>query len=94
MRFFSSFGNPSDINLNGDIYIFNYIFLGNFIDFGFESLEIILLIALKVQFPKNLFLIRGNHKDININKYNGLSDECKEKLNDNINDINLFYFIK
>jgi len=87
MRFFSSFGNPSDIILNGDIYIFNYIFLGNFIDLGFESLEIIfLLIALKVKFPKNIFLIRGNHEDINLNKYNGLIDECKEKLNDNIND--------
>ena len=87
MRFFSSFGNPSETNQMGDIYIMNYIFLGNCIDLGFESLEVIfLLIALKVKYPNNIYLIRGNHEDININSFNGLSDECKEKLNDNINN--------
>jgi protein phosphatase len=85
MRFFSSFGNPSETNQMGDIYIMNYIFLGNCIDLGFESLEVIfLLIALKVKYPNNIYLIRGNHEDINVNSFNGLSDECKEKLNDNI----------
>ncbi len=87
MRFFSSFGNPSETNQMGDIYIMNYIFLGNCIDLGFESLEVIfLLIALKVKYPNNIYLIRGNHEDINVNTFNGLSDECKEKLNDNINN--------
>ena len=49
MRFFESFGHPSDDTQMGDIHLFQYVFLGNYIDKGNHSLEVILLLfALKV----------------------------------------------
>lgn len=49
MRFFESFGHPSDENQMGDIHVMQYIFLGDFCDRGNHSLELILLLlALKV----------------------------------------------
>jgi protein phosphatase len=49
MRFFESYGHPSDDNTMGDIHLLQYIFLGDFCDRGTKSLEVILLLlALKV----------------------------------------------
>ena len=49
MRFFESYGHPSDDNQKGDIHMLQYVFLGDFCDRGHYSLEIILLLlALKV----------------------------------------------
>lgn len=51
MRFFESYGHPSDDNQKGDIHMLQYVFLGDFCDRGHYSLEIILLLlALKVLF--------------------------------------------
>ena len=51
MRFFESYGHPSDDNAMGDIHLFQYVFLGNYVDRGNYSLEVIfLLFALKVNF--------------------------------------------
>jgi serine/threonine-protein phosphatase 4 catalytic subunit len=41
----------------------NYIFMGDFVDRGFHSVEtFILLLALKVRYPLRIHLIRGNHE--------------------------------
>ena len=92
MRFFESFGNPSDDNQMGDINVMQYIFLGDFCDRGFYSLEIILLLfALKVKYPDFIYLIRGHHEDKSINEHYGLGAECQERLNDNIkNPLSIF----
>lgn len=51
MRIFESFGHPSDDNSMGDIHLFHYVFLGDYVDRGYNSLEVILLLfALKVLF--------------------------------------------
>jgi protein phosphatase len=51
LRFFSNFGFPIDEE-GGDIEKFDYLFLGNYVDKGFNSLEtVILLFALKIKFP-------------------------------------------
>ena len=87
MRYFESFGNPSDDNQMGDINVMQYIFLGDFCDRGLYSLEVILLLfALKIKYPDFIYLIRGHHEDININKKYGLGDECIERLLDDINN--------
>jgi protein phosphatase len=85
MRFFESYGNPSDSIQNGDINVMQYIFLGDFCDRGFYSLEVVLLLfALKVKYPDFIYLVRGHHEDRAINEFYGLGDECKERLNDDI----------
>ena len=85
MRFFESFGNPSDDNQMGDISVMQYIFLGDFCDRGYYSLEIVLLLfALKVKYPEYIHILRGHHEDINVNTYYGLGQECKDRLSDNL----------
>lgn len=45
---------------------------------GKQSLETIcLLLAYKIKYPENFFLLRGNHECASINRIYGFYDECK-----------------
>jgi protein phosphatase len=68
MRFFDLWGAPWDNGKDGDIEGFDYLFLGDFVDRGNHSLETIcLLLSLKIRYPDQIHLIRGNHEDKWIN---------------------------
>ncbi|CAK9323449.1 unnamed protein product [Citrullus colocynthis] len=78
MRLFDEYGFPSTA---GDITYIDYLFLGDYVDRGQHSLETItLLLALKIEYPDNVHLIRGNHEAADINALFGFRLECIERM--------------
>lgn len=58
----------------------NYLFLGNYIDRGHHSVEVIeLLFVLKLRYPAKITLLRGHHECVEISKIYGFLDEINKK---------------
>eukprot|EP00727_Mastigamoeba_balamuthi_P006358 m51a1_g2342 putative serine threonine-protein phosphatase 4 catalytic subunit (538) ;mRNA; r:554253-557021 len=57
-----------------------FVFLGDFVDRGYKSLEtFLLLLCFKVGFKDRVFLLRGNHESRQITQVYGFYEECVAK---------------
>ena len=73
LRIFEHCGYPGE---------YNYLFLGDYVDRGKQSLETIcLLLCYKIKYPEKVTLLRGNHESSVTNRIYGFYDECKRRYN-------------
>ncbi|KAH0573019.1 Serine/threonine-protein phosphatase [Spironucleus salmonicida] len=60
----------------------NYLFLGDFVDRGLQSLETVLTVfSAKLAFPNRVFLLRGNHETKQMGDFYGFYAECISRYN-------------
>ena len=68
------------LRIGGDIPTTNYIFIGDFVDRGYNSIETFeLLMCYKLKYPSHVTLLRGNHESREITRTYGFLDEIMRK---------------
>jgi serine/threonine-protein phosphatase 4 catalytic subunit len=70
-------------SIGGECPTTNYLFLGDYVDRGYFSLEtFLILLCLKLRFPDRVTILRGNHESRQTTQAYGFYDEIVRKFND------------
>lgn len=66
----------------GEVPHTNYLFLGDYVDRGAFSVEVIVYLSLlKIKYPSKIHLLRGNHESRQTSNQYGFFCECMRKYN-------------